>query len=381
METTIPFNKPSLVGNELELIEAAIQSGHSSMDGQFSHRVRDLLRDAHGAEDVVLTTSCTDALEMSAMLLDIEPGDVVIVPSYTFVSTALAFARAGAAIRFADVEESTLGIDPASVEPLLDDRVRAVVPVHYGGIGADMAGLAEVLADRPDVDVIEDNAHGLFATKDDRPLGSFGRLSTLSFHETKNFVCGEGGALIVNEQRDVPRAHVLKDKGTNRRAFFLGQVDKYSWKDIGSSFGMSDILAAFLYGQLERRDEVQAQRKRVFDRYLATLSPHAEALSMTLPRVPEGDVPGYHLFHVLMPDNHARDAVLEGLQRNGIQGTFHYVPLHNSDGGKLFGDGVQACPVTEDVSARLLRLPFYNTLSDADIDRVCQHVLRIAVNA
>lgn len=371
----IPFNTPGLVGDELAFVEQAIASRHTSMDGPFSDRVRALLRDTHDAADVILTTSCTDALEMSALLLDLEPGDVVVVPSFTFVSTAIAFARAGASIRFADVEATTLGIDPASVADLLDERVRAVVPVHYGGIGADLDGLADVLADRPDVAVVEDNAHGLFARAGGRPLGTTGRFSTLSFHETKNFVCGEGGALVVNDPADVDRAHVLKDKGTNRRAFFLGQVDKYSWKDTGSSFGMSDLLAAFLYGQLERRDHVLSERRRVFDRYLATLAPHAGEVGLTLPHLPPGDVPGYHLFHVLLPDATTRDRVLANLHDDGIGATFHYVPLHSSDGGRRFGDGRQDCPVTDDVSARLLRLPFFTTLTDTQVDHVCDRLL------
>ncbi len=375
--TAIPFNRPALVGDELDLVRAAIEDGHTAMDGSFTERVRDLLRTELRAADVLLTTSCTDALEMSAMLLDVGPGDVVIVPSFTFVSTALAFARAGASIRFADIEPTTLGIDPASVAGLLDEQVRAVVPVHYGGISADLVGLRSVLADHPRAELVEDNAHGLFATTDGQPLGSFGRFSTLSFHETKNFVCGEGGALVVNDPGDVDRAHVLKDKGTNRRAFFQGQVDKYSWKDTGSSFGLSDLLAAFLYGQLERRDEVLAARRRVHERYLANLTPHAEDAGLTLPHVPAGDTPGYHLFHVLLPDGRTRDAALAGLRDAGIGATFHYVPLHDSDGGRRFGDGVQACPVTEDVSARLLRLPFFNTLTDDEIDRVCARLLDV----
>lgn len=367
-----------LVGDELDHVEEAIQSGHTSMDGPFSERVRALLREELDLADVILTTSCTDALEMAALLLEIEPGDVVIVPSFTFVSTAVAFARAGARIRYADIDPVTLGIAPKSVADLMDDRVRAVVPVHYGGIAADMSGLADVLANWDGVDVIEDNAHGLFATSGGRYLGSFGRMSTLSFHETKNFTCGEGGALVLNTPQDVDRAHVLKDKGTNRRAFFQGQVDKYSWQDIGSSFGISDMLAAFLLGQLERREDVLRERRRVFNRYMANLSPVAGDLGLELPVVPEGDTPGYHLFHVLLPDNHTRNHVLDTLGQRGIHATFHYVPLHSSEGGRKFGAGRQHCPVTDDVSARLLRLPFHNTLSDDAVDRVSHALVAAA---
>lgn len=371
MLQTIPFNRPSLAGDELEFVRAAIESGHTSMDGQFTLRVRELLRDAHGAADVLLTTSCTDALEMSALLLDISPGDVVIVPSFTFVSTALAFVRAGATIRFADIEPVTLGIDPASVEPLLDDRVRAVIPVHYAGVACRITELTDML-EGSDVALIEDNAHGLFASLGDKPLGTYGRFSTLSFHETKNFICGEGGALVVNDPEDLTRAHVLKDKGTNRREFFLGLVDKYSWQDIGSSFGMSDILAGFLYGQLEQKDAVLVQRRRVYDGYVERLAPIADSLDVTLPTIPSGAVSGYHLFHVLLRDRQSRDTTLLELREEGIQATFHYVPLHSSPGGRRFGEGMAHCPVTDDVSGRLLRLPFYNTLTEADLDRVCE---------
>lgn len=375
MTDTIPFNRPTLVGREQELVAAAMASHHTSMDGPYSDRVRDLLRRELGAADVILTTSCTDALEQSALLLDLGPGDVVIVPSFTFVSTALAFARTGARIRYADVDPVSLGIDPRSVADLMDDRVRAVVPVHYGGIAADMAGLADVV-DGTDVDLVEDNAHGLFAQSDGRLLGSFGRMSTLSFHETKNFICGEGGALVLNHDDDVDRGHVIKDKGTNRRAFFLGDVDKYSWQDIGSSFGMSDVLAAFLLGQLERREYIQAERRRVFEHYAASLAVHADELGLQLPAVPPGDTPGYHLFFVLLPDQRSRDRALDSLREAGIKATFHYVPLHDSVGGRKFADGTQACPVTEDVSGRLLRLPFYTSLANAEIDRVTEELVR-----
>ena len=249
----IRFNLPTVAGRELEYMADAVAVGHLSSDGPFTTKVVDLLRDSHAAADVVLTTSCTAALEMSAMLLDLRPGDTVIVPSFTFVSTALAFAREGARIVFADIERDTLGVDPDHVAELMDESVRAVVAVHYAGIGCQVDRLRGVLRQHTGVDLIEDNAHGLFGALGDRPLGSFGRFSTLSFHETKNFICGEGGALVLNDGRDVDRAHVVLDKGTNRRAFMLGQVDKYSWVDIGSSFGLSELLAAYLLGQLEQR--------------------------------------------------------------------------------------------------------------------------------
>lgn len=369
-ETSIPFNRPSLVGNELRYMEQALTHGHQSANGPFSRKVTHLLREALGAEDVLLTTSCTDALEMSALLLDLSSEDTVIVPSFTFVSTALAFARTGARIRFVDIEPHTLGIDPQLVADLLDSSVKAVVAVHYAGIGCDVDGLRHVLADWPDVTLIEDNAHGLFGTYRNTPLGSFGRFSTLSFHETKNISCGEGGALVLNESGDVERAHVLYDKGTDRRAFMLGQVDQYTWQDVGSSFGLSDVLAAVLLGQLEGREVMMRRRREIHDAYLAALSPQAEELGYELPVIPPDRTSAYHLFHVLLPDRTARDHVLNTLRASGIGATFHYVPLHDSPGGARFTSMGTPCPVTNDISGRLVRLPYYASLSDRDVERI-----------
>jgi dTDP-4-amino-4,6-dideoxygalactose transaminase len=369
---TIPFNRPSLEGSEMEYVAESVRGGHMSSSGPFAARVGGLLQQESAAEEVLLTTSCTAALEMSAMLLDLQPGDTVVVPSFTFTSTALAFARQGARILFCDIEPSTLGLDPQHLATLLDDSVRAVVPVHYAGVACDVAGIRDVLADRPDVAVIEDNAHGLFGRWRGRPLGGLGRFATLSFHETKNFGCGEGGALLLNEPRDVDRARVVYDKGTNRRAFFLGQVDKYSWKDTGSSFGLSDTLAAFLLGQLERSDSIQAKRRRVFHRYQRSLEPYADKLGFRLPLVPEDCGPAYHMFYVLLRSQETRGDVLESMRAQGLQATFHYVPLHSSDGGRRFAVRPTECPVSTDISGRLVRLPFYNNLSDEDVDRVVE---------
>jgi dTDP-4-amino-4,6-dideoxygalactose transaminase len=373
MTEPIRFNHPSIEGRELEYIAQAVDHGHTSSSGPFSQQVSALLREAHGAADVLLTTSCTDALEMSALLLDRRDGDTVIVPSFTFVSTALAFAREGFGIVFADVEETTLGIDPEHVAQLMDGTTRAVLVVHYGGIAADVEAIVALVEGR--ADLIEDNAHGLFATHRGKPLGSFGRFATLSFHETKNFVCGEGGALIVNEGRDVARAHVLHDKGTNRRAFMLGEVDRYSWQDTGSSFGLSDINAAYLLGQLEAREQITRKRKSIFDAYLERLAGPAITHGLALPSVAPGSVPGYHLFHVLLPDGGARDRVLTGMRERGVLATFHYVPLHNSPGGRRFAARTTECPVTESVSRRLIRLPFHNRMTLDDVDRVVETFL------
>jgi dTDP-4-amino-4,6-dideoxygalactose transaminase len=377
----VPFNRSSLEGNELEYIRQSVESGRTSSGGPFSKRAEALLTTESGAAEVLLTTSCTSALELSAMLLDLEPGDTVIVPSFTFTSTALAYVRQGARILFCDIEPQTLGLDPRHLATLLDDRVRAVLPVHYAGVACDMDGLRAVLADRPDVAVIEDNAHGLFGRWRGQPLGSLGRMSTLSFHETKNFVCGEGGALLLNDPRDVDRARVLYDKGTNRRAFFLGQVDKYTWKDTGSSFGMSDTLAAYLTAQLEQRDVIQAKRRSLFHRYMAALEPLVATHGVRLPVVPGHCDPAFHMFYVLLPDRAMRDAVLAEMRQDGVQPTFHYIPLHSSDAGRRFSAWPTDCPVSDDISGRLLRLPFFNNLSVEDFERVVASFTRAVGHA
>lgn len=371
----IPFNRPTLAGAELDHVAQAVDNGHSSSGGPYADRVARLLEDELGAARALLTTSCTTALEMSAMLLDLQPGDRVIVPSFTFVSTALAFAREGAELVFADIEDQTLGLDPEHVAELLDEKTRAVVPVHYAGVPCDLDGLGEALADHPDVAVVEDNAHGLFATHRGRPLGSFGRFSTLSFHETKNFTSGEGGALVLNDERDIARAHVLYDKGTNRQAFMQGQVDKYSWVDTGSSFGMADLLAAFLCAQLEARESILGRRRAVFERYDALLRPEAPRLGFRTPTLPPTATCAYHMYYVLLADRAQRDHVLAALREAGVHATFHYVPLHDSAGAKDHRAFDTACPTTDDVSGRLLRLPFFTELPLEDVDRVAEAFL------
>jgi dTDP-4-amino-4,6-dideoxygalactose transaminase len=375
MTEPIAFNRASTAGAELEHMRESLEGGHTSSGGPFTERVAKLLREETGAAEVLLTTSCTAALEMSALLLDLQPGDTVIVPSFTFTSSALAFAREGAKILFCDIEPETLGPDPRHVAELLDDSVRAVVVVHYAGVAADVDGLREALKDRPDVAIVEDNAHGLFGRWRGQPLGSLGRFATQSFHETKNFVCGEGGALVLNEPDDVARAWVLHEKGTDRKAFFQGMVDKYTWRDSGSSFGLSDTLAAYLWGQLEAREQIQGTRRRIYEAYRDGLAPYAGELGLTLPTVPEHCEPAYHLFHVLMPDHETRTAVMAALKEQGIQTTFHYVPLHDSIAGRQFAARETECPVSTDVSRRLVRLPFHNLLTEADTDRVVAAVL------
>jgi dTDP-4-amino-4,6-dideoxygalactose transaminase len=352
-----------------------------SSAGPFARLAGETLQQETGADEVLLTTSCTSALELAAMLLDLQPGDTVVVPSFTFTTTALAFVRQGARIVFCDIEPRTLGLDADHLATLLDDSVRAVVPVHYGGIACDVGGMRAALADWPEVAVVEDNAHGLFGRWHGKPLGSLGSFAALSFHETKNFVCGEGGALVLNDSCYVDRARVLYDKGTNRQAFFLGQVDKYSWKDTGSSFGLADTLAAYLWGQLEQREVIQAKRRAVFERYMGLLRPASDEHGFTLPVVPAYAEPSWHLFYVLLPDRTSRDAVLRGMRTAGVHSAFHYVPLHSSDAGKRFAARSTQCPVTEDVSGRLLRLPFHNNLSAGDAERVVDAFLSALAGA
>lgn len=372
----IPFNRPSIEGREIELMRAAVEeSGHTSADGPYTAQAVDLLQEELAASDILLTTSCTAALEMSALLLDIGPGDTVVVPSFGFVTTALAFVRQGAKVLFCDIDEHTLGLDPRHLAELMDPTVRAVVPIHYAGVGCDLDGIAAVLEQWPRAELVEDNAHGLFGRRNGQPLGTFGRFASLSFHETKNFICGEGGALVINDPDDVARANVLYHKGTNRQAFLLGQVDKYSWQDIGSSFGLADVLAAFLYGQLQQRDSILAKRRAAFDRYQQLLEPSAEHFGFTLPEIPEGCEQAYHMFYVLLPDPATRNRVLDDLQSHGIYATFHYVPLHSSPGGRRFAARPSECPVTDSISGRLLRLPFFTSLSDSEAERVVDRFL------
>lgn len=371
----IPFNKPTLVGDEMEHMRTAIETGHTSSSGPFSSRVAAMLERELGAASALLTTSCTDALEMTAILLGLGPGDKVIVPSFTFVSTALAYARTGAEIVFADIEPNRLGIDPAHVDALMDEQVKAVVPVHYAGVPCLIEELMDVVPSG--VTVVEDNAHGLFGRSRGKPLGTFGRFSTSSFHETKNFVSGEGGALVVNAAEDVERARIVYDKGTDRQAFLAGEVDKYTWQDLGSSFGMSDLLAAFLYGQLEQSSEIMAKRAAAFDRYYAGLKPVADRHDVQLPEIPVDVDCGYHMFYMLMPTAEARSACLSTLRERGIGATFHYIPLHSAPGARRFSRSGADLPITDSISSRIIRLPYFTSIKTDQIDEVIEAVTEI----
>ncbi|HLG94746.1 MAG TPA: dTDP-4-amino-4,6-dideoxygalactose transaminase [Bryobacteraceae bacterium] len=370
----IPFNRPSIVGKEYEYIRQAIDQGHISGDGSFTKACERCLESIHSAARVLLTTSCTDALEMSALLLNVEPGSEVVVPAFTFVSTANAFVLRGARPVFCDVRPDTFNLDETALPELITAKTRVIVPVHYAGVGCEMTSIMN-LAAKEGLDVVEDNAQGLLGHYHGRSLGTFGKLSTLSFHETKNVSCGEGGALVINDGSLVERAEILREKGTNRSRFFRGQVDKYTWVDIGSSFLPSDLLAAFLYAQLEARERIQSARCLRWKQYADGLRDWATRCGVRLPLVPtECDQP-FHMFYLLLPTPEARDRLIAHLRSQRITSVFHYIPLNVSEMGMRHGGRAGQCPVAEDISRRLVRLPFYTSLTTTDLCRVIDAVL------
>jgi len=369
----IPFNRPALVGDELDHVRAAIEGGHSSGDGPYTQRCSELLESWVGAERALLTTSCTHALEMCALLMDIEPGDEVIVPSFAFVTTAGAFALHGATPVFVDVRRDTLNLDERALRESMTDRTRAIVALHYGGIACEMDEILEISRERG-VHVVEDNAHGLFGAYKGRKLGSLGDLATQSFHETKNFICGEGGALLLNRAEWIDRAEIIREKGTNRSRFLRGQVDKYTWVDLGSSYLPSEILAAFLFGQFEARERVQTKREEIWRRYEEGLADWATGHGVDLPTVPDHASHPAHLFYLILPSLESRSRLIEHLASRGILAVFHYQSLHLSEMGHRYGGREGQCPVTEQVSDRLLRLPLYWGLSREEQDEVIEAV-------
>lgn len=365
----IPFNRPSFGDVERQYLAAALGGDKAAGDGPFSQRCHALLEGELGVAKALLTTNCTHALEMAALLLNVGPGDEVIMPSFTFVSTANAFALRGARPIFADIRPDTLNFDERQLERLITPRTRAIVVVHYAGVGCEMDTILDI-ANRHGLAVVEDNAHGLFGSYKGKYLGTFGALATQSFHETKNFTCGEGGALLINDARYVERAEIIREKGTNRSRFFRGQVDKYTWVGLGSSYLLSDLLAAVLLAQLEARDQIQERRQRIFEWYQRHLADWSRQRGVSLPIIPADRDQSYHMFYLLMPSLAERQALIAHLRDRSILAVFHYVPLHLSEMGQAFGGAPGDCPVTEDVSERLLRLPFYNDLSDEDLDAV-----------
>lgn len=367
--SNIPFNRPFAVGKEIDYIQQSIENKHTCGDGYFTKKCHTLLEQTVGVPKALLTTSCTHALEMAALLLDIQPGDEVIVPSFTFVTTINAFVLRGAQPVFIDIRPDTLNLDESKLEQLITPKTKAIIPVHYAGIGCEMESILEI-AGRYGITVVEDNAHGLFGKYKGKYLGTFGSLATQSFHETKNFSCGEGGALLINDTQFIERAEIIREKGTNRSRFFRGQVDKYTWVDLGSSYLPSDMLAAYLYAQLEVREAIQAKRRQVWEYYYEQFEDWAKKYDIRLPIVPKHCEQAYHMFYLLMPSLEKRQALIAHLKTKGISSVFHYLPLHLSDVGRKLGGKEGDCIVTEDISDRLLRLPFYNDLTLEDQARV-----------
>lgn len=372
--TAVPFNRTHVCDNEVRYLAEAVRQGYTCGDGPFTGRATALLRELTGAGRALLTTSCTHALEMAALLLDLRPGDEVIMPSFTFVSTANAYALRGAVPVFVDCRPDTLNIDERLMEAAVTDRTRAVVVVHYAGVACAMDAIGAV-ADRYGLAVIEDNAHGLGGFYRDRPLGSFGVMAAQSFHATKNVQCGEGGALLLNDPDLAVRAEIIREKGTDRSRFFRGQVAKYQWVDIGSSYLPSDVLAAMLTAQLEAFDRIQARRHEIWRAYHEGLSEWAAENGVVRPTVPDGCVHPAHLYYLLLPRLRHRQELIAHLAAAGVQAAFHYQPLHNAPAGLRYGRTAPGgCPVTENVADRLVRLPLFAGLDDADVTRVIEAV-------
>ena len=379
MTLHIPFNKPCVVGSELIYVGQAVAGGHASGDGPFTRRAQKLMEDRFSAGRILLTTSCTAALEMAALLCDLREGDEVIMPSYTFVSTANAAVLRGATPVFVDVRKDTLNIDERLIEAAITPRTRAIFPVHYAGVACEMDEIMAI-AQRHDLLVVEDAAQGIFAKYKDHFLGTIGHLGCYSFHETKNISCGEGGALVVNDPRLEKRAEILREKGTNRSQFLRGEVDKYTWTDIGSSYVPSDMLAAFLLGQLENMEKITARRSEIYRGYARMLAPLVERGLIRIPSLPQHCATNCHMFYVLVADIEERTALIAHLRQAGILAVFHYVPLHSSPFARSFGVPQASLPETDDASSRLLRLPMYFDLTDRQVAEVADSVLEFYRN-
>jgi len=370
----IPFNRPRLAGNEHAYIDQALMSGKLSGNGPFAGRCTEDLERRLGASRVLLTPSCTAALEMAGLLANLKAGDEVIVPTFTFVSTANAVALWGAVPVFVDSQPDTLNIDPVAVAKAITAKTKAIMVVHYGGVACEMEQL-RALADEHDLILIEDAAHSLPGLWDGQPLGSIGHLSTFSFHETKNVHCGEGGALAINDPKMVARAEVIQEKGTDRSRFFRGEIDKYTWQDIGSSYLLSEVCAAFLWAQLERLDEITAERRRAWSEYHEAFAPLEDAGRLRRPVVPLGCEHSGHLYYLLMPSEAERDEMIRRLGGDGVRSVFHYVPLHDSPAGRRFGRTAGPVGVATSASGRLLRLPLWAGIGEERVLRVIDSVL------
>jgi len=372
----IPFNRPFVIGGELDNIAQAVREGHLSGDGPYSRKCHVWLEQHLKCAKALLTHSCTAALEMAAILADIRPGDEVIMPSFTFVSTANAFVLRGGVPVFVDIRRDTLNLDEQLIEAAVTARTKAIVPVHYAGVPCAMDEIM-ASAERHGLIVVEDAAQALLADYKGRRPGAIGHLGCLSFHETKNVISGEGGALLVNDRRFIERGEVIREKGTNRSQFFRGEVDKYTWVDIGSSYLPSELVGAFLYAQLERADEINAKRSRLCAAYRAGLADLERSGALALPRPdPQGTSGNGHLFYILLKNPETRTALITHLKAQDIHAVFHYVPLHSSPAGRKFGRAAGAMPVTDDVSERLLRLPLYFELQESDVARIAEQIRR-----
>ena len=369
MKYTIPFNKPHLTGREAHYMYQAVNLGKLSGNGEFTKRCQAFLEQRYGFKKCLLTTSCTDALEMCALLCDLTPGDEVIIPSYTFVSTALAFVRVGAKVVFADSMQRNPNLDAEKIEALITPRTKVIVPVHYAGVACDMDRIMEI-AEKHGLLVVEDAAQAIDSYYKGRPLGSIGHLSAFSFHETKNIIAGEGGCLCINDERFVRRAEILWEKGTNRAEFFRGEVNKYGWVDIGSSFLPSEVVAAFLWAQLESMDEIQAKRKALWERYWKNLLPLAREGRFQLPDLPDYATNNAHMFYLVCPSLEDRTALIERLKAQGMLAVFHYLSLHASPYYQDKHDG-RPLPECDRYADCLVRLPLYYDLSLDEVDRIC----------
>ena len=370
----VPFNRPTIAPQQSAYVSEAFRGGHLSGDGPFTKKASEVLSDLHGDSKVLLTTSCTSALELSALLLDLQPGDEVIVPSFTFVSSANAFVIMGANIVFAEVERETLSISTKTVQHLITPRTKAIVAVNYGGAPSVTQELID-LAAAHNVMIVEDNAHGLFASHEGNPLGTQSALSTLSFHETKNITCGEGGALVINDPNLIERAEIIREKGTNRSQFFRGMIDKYTWVEKGSSYLMSDLNAAVLLAQLEHANIIQQRRRDALVSYMVGLDNWADSIGAKLPTHLHRDDRPFHLFPILMPDLNTRTQLIDFAKSKDVFLTFHYVPLHHSPGGEKFGRYSDDFTNTQNISDTLVRLPLFSDMESRDSSRVIEVLL------
>lgn len=369
MSYRIPFNKPFIVGRELHYMAEAVVAGQIAGEGRFVRACEHLMEERFNAGRVLLTTSCTSALEMAAILCDLEPDDEVILPSYTFVSTANAFLLQRAKLVFVDIRPDTLNLDESLIEAAITDRTRVLATVHYAGVPTEMHAV-NAIARKRNLLVVEDAAQGVNASYHGSCQGTLGDFGCYSFHETKNFICGEGGALVIRDPDKIPRAECIREDGTNRREFLRGEVDRYEWKDVGSSYILPELLAAFLYAQLENMEHITARRQAVYSRYHDALAPLEQSGDIRLPVIPEGCTTNYHMFYILLESEPVRAALIEHLKVQGILAVFHYVSLHASPMGQAMGYRKGMLPVTEDVSDRLLRLPMYFDLTHAQVDEI-----------